>query len=71
MSQLIAAAVAEKVGFLRAADHKGLNGARRFLSFAGARARTLAVRLNEWLTKLRLIVLGPEELTAIVFWAAL
>jgi chloride channel protein, CIC family len=27
--------------------------------------------MNEWLTKLRLIVLGPEELTAIVFWAAL
>jgi CIC family chloride channel protein len=27
--------------------------------------------MNQWFTKLRLIVLGPEELTAIVFWAAM
>ncbi len=35
------------------------------------KAAVFATRMNEWITKLRLIVLGPEELTAIVFWAAL
>ena len=31
----------------------------------------LAQRIQRWLTKLRLILVGHEELTAIVFWAAL
>ncbi len=34
-------------------------------------AEACGKRLMQWLTKLRLIVLGHEELTAIVFWAAL
>jgi CIC family chloride channel protein len=50
---------------------KRVDAARRRASAAGLKARILARRMNEWVTKLRLIVLGPEELTAIVFWAAL
>ncbi len=34
-------------------------------------AEACGKRLMQWLTKLRLIVLGHDELTAIVFWAAL
>ena len=51
--------------------NKRVDRARGLASTARLQAGILATRMNEWLTKLRLIVLGPEELTAIVFWAAL
>lgn len=47
------------------------DAARRLVSAARLQAQIAAARIDQWLTKLRLIVLGPEELTAIVFWAAL
>lgn len=50
---------------------KRVDAVRRLASTAKLQAGIFATRTNEWLTKLRLIVLGPEELTAIVFWAAL
>ena len=50
---------------------KGADTARGLAARARLLAGVLAARMDQWLTKLRLIVLGPEELTAIVFWAAL
>ncbi len=50
---------------------KRVDALRRLATAVTLKTSVLAGRLNAWLTKLRLIVLGPEELTAIVFWAAL
>ena len=52
-----------------------MNGAahalRGFLATGRAHVRASCARTLQWLTRLRLILLGHEELTAIVFWAAL
>ena len=42
-----------------------------FASLATTRAGALAARPIQWLTRVRLFVFGSEELTGLVFWAAL
>lgn len=44
---------------------------RGFLASGRGHVKASCVKTLQWLTRLRLIVLGHEELTAIVFWAAL
>ncbi len=43
---------------------------RGFLASGRAHVKASCVKTLQWLTRLRLVVLGHEELTAIVFWAA-
>lgn len=49
----------------------GVEAARRLASAAKLKVGVFVTLISQWITRLRLIVLGPEELTAIVFWAAL
>jgi CIC family chloride channel protein len=44
---------------------------RGFVAGGRVRVRASYAKTVQWLTKLRLLVLGHEELTAIIFWAAL
>ncbi|HEX4151602.1 MAG TPA: ClcB-like voltage-gated chloride channel protein [Steroidobacteraceae bacterium] len=44
---------------------------RGFLASGRARVRASYAKTLQWLTRARLIVVGHEELTAIVFWAAI
>ena len=44
---------------------------RGFLASGRDRIRDFYAIAAQWLTRLRLALLGHEELTAIVFWAAL
>ena len=47
------------------------NALRGLVASGRLRARASYAKTVQWLTKLRLLVLGHEELTAIIFWAAL
>jgi chloride channel protein, CIC family len=47
------------------------NALRGLVASGRLHARASYVKTVQWLTKLRLLVLGHEELTAIIFWAAL
>src|SRR5579863_3973681 len=47
------------------------NALRGLVASGRLHARASYAKTVQWLTKLRLLVLGHEELTAIIFWAAL